>query len=145
MKKILLALSFATMLFSNDIIVKESTCSVENATLKLKHILKKRGVNIFAVINHSANARSIGLNLKPAVMVVFGKPKLGTRLMQQDPTAGLDLPLRILIYKDKNNKTKIAYRNGDWIKDKHNIKAHDTVAKINKALDNITNQITKCD
>ncbi len=144
MKKMILMIFVTSILFSNDIIVKESRCSVENVTYKLKNLLKKKGVSIFAVINHSANAKSVGLKLRPTIMVVFGKPKLGTKLMQQDQTAGLDLPLRILIYKDKDNKTKIAYRNGDWIKNKHNIKSQNVVFKINKALDNITNYIKEC-
>ena len=142
--KILLILAMALSLFANDIIVKESGCSVNKTTNNLKHILRNKGLSIFATINHGSNAKMVDLKLNESKMVVFGNPKLGTALMQQDMRAGLDLPLRVLIYKDSDGKVKMAYRDGSWLASKHILDAPKKIAKVNKAMDNITTKAGQC-
>ncbi len=144
MKKLFIVLVFTFSLFANDIIIKESRCDVYATVHNLKQILRSKGLEIFATINHGANAKAAGLAMPPAIMVVFGKAKMGTKLMQQDPTTGLDLPLRILIYKDKDGKTKMAYRDGDWLNEHHVLHASKIVQKINTALDKITTKAGQC-
>jgi hypothetical protein len=55
-------------------------------------------------------------------------------LMQQDMTVGLDLPLRILVFKDTDGKVKMAYRDGSWLASKHILDAPKKEKKINKAM-----------
>ena len=131
-------------LFANDIIVKESRCSVDVTVKHIKNIVEKKGLHVFAVINHSGNAEAVGLKLNKSKMIVFGNAKLGTGLMQQDMTTGLDLPLRILVFRDTDNKVKMAYRDGSWLKNHHLIEAQKKIAKMNKALDYITTKAGKC-
>jgi len=142
-------LLFITLLFlslnASDLVIKQSNCDAYQTTNILEKIIKSKNLDIFAKINHSANAKSVGMKLNPAIMLIFGKAQMGTKLMQQDPTAGLDLPLRILIYKDKDNSTKIAYRDGTWLKNTHIINAPKIIKKINNGLDKITNKaINEC-
>ena len=144
MKKLLLLTLLGFSLFANDIIVKKSSCDVYTTVHKLKQILRAKGLNIFATINHSANAKAVGLSMRSAIMVVFGKAQMGTKLMQQDPTTGLDLPLRILVYKDKDDKTKMAYRDGSWLVNKHIVNAPKIIQKMNNALDKITTKAGQC-
>src|SRR5207244_8544172 len=59
--------------------------------------LKSRGVQVFARIDHSANASAAGLVLPPTLVVIFGNAQAGTPLMAQAPGLALDLPLRILL------------------------------------------------
>lgn len=131
-------------LFSNDIIVKQSNCSVDETVQNIRNILRAKGLSIFATINHGGNAKSIGMNLNESKMIVFGNPKLGTALMQQDMRIGLDLPLRILVYTDVDGTTKMAYRDGSWLANKHVLNIPKKINKINTAMDNITTRAGKC-
>ena len=144
MQKLLLLVALGASLLANDIVIKKSSCSVDKTVKNLKHILRNKGLSIFATINHSANAKMVDMKLAPAKMLIFGNPRMGTALMQQDITVGLDLPLKILVYKDKDAIVKMAYRNGTWLNAKHVFDAPKKVAKINKALDKITNKAGQC-
>ncbi|MFK5937754.1 MAG: DUF302 domain-containing protein [Sulfurimonas sp.] len=144
MKKLLLTVVFSVSLMANNIIVKESHCSVDRTVHKIKKIVKKKGLHIFAMINHSGNAKMVNMKLNESKMIVFGNAKLGTALMQQDMTVGLDLPLRILVYKDSDGKVKMAYRDASWLADKHMLNAAKKIAKINNAMDKITTKAGQC-
>ena len=144
MKKLLIVVALGVTLFANDIIIKESTCSVDKTVKNLKQILRKKGLGIFATINHQANAKMVGMQLEESKMVIFGNPKMGTALMQQDITTGLDLPLRVLVYKDHDGRVKMAYRDGTWLKSKHVLEAPKKVKKMNMALQKITSKAGQC-
>lgn len=59
--------------------------------------LHRRHLCIYARFDHHANAESVGLEMPPTLVVVFGSPTVGTPVMQQEPEIAIDLPLRILI------------------------------------------------
>ena len=138
MRKLIALLFFSTLLFSGDIITKPSAYSVDETIERIKTIVEKKGLDIFAVIDHQGNARQVNMKLQPSKMIIFGNPKMGTDFMQQDMRAGLDLPLRVLVYKDNNGSVQIVYRDGTWLKDHHSIDAPKLVGKLNGALDKIT-------
>ena len=144
MKKFVLLIALGTLLAANDIIIKESSCSVDKTVQNLKQILRKKGLGIFATINHQANAKMVGMQLQKSKMVIFGNPKMGTAFMQQDITTGLDLPLRVLVYRDSDGRVKMAYRDGTWLSAKHVLNAPKKVKKMNRALDKITEKAGQC-
>ena len=143
-KKLLLIAAFSISLFAQGIIVKESHCSVNATVQHIKNIVAKKGLHVFAVINHSGNANAVGMKLNESKMVIFGNAKLGTSLMQQDMTVGLDLPLRILVYRDTDGKVKMAYRDGSWLANHHLLNAAKKIEKVNKALNKITTKAGQC-
>ncbi len=67
-----------------------------------------RGLAVFAQIDHAAAARDVGLEMPPEVVVLFGNPRAGTPLMQNDPRIGIELPLRILVW-DADGGTLVGY------------------------------------
>ncbi|QOP45054.1 DUF302 domain-containing protein [Sulfurimonas paralvinellae] len=144
MKKIVFILALGVSLFANDIIVKESHCSVKQTVEHFKGIVKAKGLHVFAVINHSGNARVVNMKLNESKMIVFGNAKLGTALMQQDMTTGLDLPLRVLVFRDTDGKVKMAYRDGSWLANHHLLNAKKKIAKMNNAMDKITTKAGQC-
>ena len=131
-------------LLANDIVVKESACSVDETVANIKSIVRAKGMGIFALINHQGNAKAVDMKLNESKMIVFGKAELGTSLMQQDMTVGLDLPLRVLVYKDNDGKVKMAYRDGSWLANKHILNAPKKVKKLNKGIENITTKAGQC-
>src|SRR5260370_31356674 len=71
--------------------------------------LGRRGITVFARIDHAAGARKAGLELADEELVIFGDPRAGTVLMQADASVGYELPLRLLIC-DAGGQTIIGYR-----------------------------------
>ncbi|HIP20378.1 MAG TPA: DUF302 domain-containing protein, partial [Sulfurimonas sp.] len=119
MRKITLILVMALSLMANEIILQESCSDVRTTANNIKDLVSTKGLTVFAIINHSGNAKMVDMKLNESKMVIFGNPRLGTTLMQQDMTVGLDLPLRILVFKDTDGKVKMAYRDGSWLASKH--------------------------
>ena len=144
MKKILIVLVLGLSLFANDVIVKETTCSVDKTVKNLKDIIRAKNLSIFAIVNHHGNAKAVDMKLPQAKMIMFGNPKIGTALMQQDMLVGLDLPIRILVYTDKDSKVKIAYRDGSWLATKHVLNAATKINKLNNVLDQMTRKAGTC-
>jgi uncharacterized protein (DUF302 family) len=91
------------------LIVARSRYDVPTTVERVSAALAQRGVRLFAVIDHAAGAREAGLALADEVVLVFGNAAVGTALMQADPRAGLDLPLRLLVWSDSGS-TSVAFR-----------------------------------
>lgn len=144
-KKLLLILALSFSLFANDIIIKESAYSVDETIENIRNIItnkgkQEKGLAVFTVIDHKANAANVNMQLNESKLIIFGNPMVGTLLMQEDMTIALDLPLKILVYKDAKGKTKVAYRDGSWIKSHHFLQEDNLVKKVDKAMDKITDK-----
>ena len=140
MRKAVLIVSLAVSLFANDIIFKNSNKSVEATMNKLQNIVSKKGFTVFAIVDHTAGARKVRMELAPSKEIIFGNPKMGTMLMQEKMEVGLDLPIRVLVFQDEKKKTKIAYRDGAWLDSEHNLTKKKLLNKMNFALDNMTTE-----
>lgn len=140
MRKVLLLVALGLSLFANDIIIKHSNQSVERTMDKLQNIVNKKGFTVFTVINHQLGADKVRMKMRPSEEIIFGNPKMGTVLMQENMVAGLDLPIRILVFQDEDLTTKIAYRDGSWLSNEHNLTKKKLINKMNFVLDNITTQ-----
>ena len=104
---------------SNGILSKPSNHSVDETLEKLKRILQAKGVNVFAIVDHSGEAEKVGLNMRPTKLVIFGNPKAGTPLMLAAPTTAIDLPLKILIWEDGQGKVWISYNSPAYLQQRH--------------------------
>ena len=111
----------------------ETQNDVPTAVAKLIATIKAKELTHFQTIDHAKNAKDAGLRLKPETVVIFGNPKMGTKLMQCNPSMGLDLPLRILFSTDYEGKTTITYTNPEYWSLKHNIKDKKCLGIIKKA------------
>ena len=111
----------------------QSQNSHKASVAKLKKLIKEEQLILFETIDHKANATAVNMNLKPETVVVFGNPKMGTVLMNCNPSMGLDLPLRILVSTDYEGITSFTYTNPEYWSLKHNIKDKNCLNIINKA------------
>lgn len=87
---------------------KTSPLSVDETVARLTAVIESRGLKLFAVIDHSGEARAAGLELRDTKVVIFGSPVAGTPVMQAAPLAALDLPLKVLVVAD-GDQTKLIY------------------------------------
>jgi len=109
------------------LITSPSPYSVEETTNKLLAKLKDKCINIFENINHSKVAHDVGLTLRDEVLLIFGDPKVGTYLMQEKASIGIDLPLKILVWQDENQNTQIGYLDPVEIGKIHGIQIHQNI------------------
>jgi uncharacterized protein (DUF302 family) len=124
----------------------ETENDVPAAVAKLVATIKANELTHFQTIDHAKNAKDVGLRLKPETVVVFGNPKMGTLLMQCNPSMGLDLPLRILFSTDYEGKTTITYTNPEYWSLKHNIKDKkclNIIKKAHIAMQNLAQEAAK--
>jgi uncharacterized protein (DUF302 family) len=82
------------------VIVARSAHTYRETVDRLSEAIERRGLTVFAHIDHAAAARESGLELGDEEVVLFGNPRAGTPLMQSDPRIGIELPLRILVWAD---------------------------------------------
>jgi uncharacterized protein (DUF302 family) len=103
--------------------------------------LRGKGIMIFAQIDHAAGAASVGLALEPTTLVVFGNPAAGTPLMRAAQTAGIDLPLKVLIWQ-RNGAVYLTYNDPSWIAARHGLgsKVSQAVAAMAAAVQSVARQ-----
>ena len=100
-------------------------------------------MNIFSTIDHQQGAIKAGLDLQPTVLVIFGNPKVGTKLMQCDQRIGLALPLKMLIWQDDNGVTWLGYWEPSNLKNKYDLDAcNETLEKVKNAMSNFAKAAT---
>jgi len=90
---------------------------------RLRAEILQRKLTIFAEIDHAAGAEAVGLTLRPLFLIIFGAAKGGTPLMQAAPTAGIDLPLKLLIWQDGEGETQVSYNDPDGLAKRHGLGA----------------------
>ncbi|HAS46254.1 MAG TPA: hypothetical protein DCS93_37585 [Microscillaceae bacterium] len=125
---------------STGIITKTSQQNFEATYQKLKNIIDNNpNLNIMLELDHQANAAKNGLDLRPTRIIVFGNPKLGTPLMQNAQTIGLDLPQKVLVYEEADGTVKVSYNDPLYLKGRHGLSETDEIlSKVVGALDKIT-------
>lgn len=104
----------------SGVTTKLSSRTVTETVERLLHLLEAKGQKLFAVIDQRAEARSVGLELRETTLVIFGNPASGTPVMDAVPLAGLDLPLKVLIWAD-GTQTKVSYVSPDTLATRHDL------------------------
>ncbi|WP_299821560.1 DUF302 domain-containing protein [uncultured Jannaschia sp.] len=104
------ACSIAPTLAFGDIMTVEAEGSVSAVMDRLESAVDEAGATVFARVDHGAGAEAAGLELQDAQLLIFGNPQLGTQAMQDDIRAGLQLPLRMLVYGDDSGIAQIAWQ-----------------------------------
>lgn len=127
----------------SELQTKESTLSVDKASEKLEKLLKDKEFKLFAKVEHDKAAKKENLELRPTRLFVFGKPEVGSKLMEVNSTIGLDLPMKILIYQDENGKTQVSFFKGSFLAARHGIDNQELTNKIDEVLEMLSNEILK--
>lgn len=94
----------------DDIIKVRSSGDVASIMDRLEAAVTEAGAKVVARVDHAAGAASVDLALDPSQLLIFGNPKMGTAAMQDDPMAGLFLPLKVLVYQDGEGQVWLAYQ-----------------------------------
>ncbi len=149
MRHLLLALAIAAGLIlpaargqaeMPTLVTKTSAYNVANTVERLQAAIAKRGATVFATIDHAAGAKSVGMDMEPSTLVVFGNPKLGTPFMLRKPIAGLDLPMHVLVWRE-GNLVNIGYWTPARIVETYGVKVDkDLLKSLTDAMAAITDE-----
>ena len=91
------------------VVTKRSPWSMADTVARLSAVAAARGMEVFAVIDHSGKARAVGLDLRDTKLVIFGSPSAATAVIKAAPLAALDLPLRVVVWEDEH-QTLVSYQ-----------------------------------
>jgi uncharacterized protein (DUF302 family) len=120
------------------LIAQPSRYSAGETVNRLEAALKANGMMVFGRLDHSQAAESVGLTLKPLVVVVYGNPKNGTPLFVRSPTLGIDLPQKFLVWEDTKGQVWLAYNSAEYlhqvIRPRHGVKGNPAQMKPQAAL-----------
>ena len=112
--------------------------SVDDTVSRITQLLESKGVKLFAVIDHSGEARAAGLELRDTKVVIFGNPAAGTPVMAAAPLAALDLPLKVLVWDD-GGQTRLSYAGPDQLAARYGLS--DELAARLAAIDTVTDAV----
>ena len=108
---------------SAGIISKHSSKSVAQTVDRLRRLIADRGFTVFNVIDHSGVAERVGVQMPESKLVMFGKPTVGAALMLAAPLAALDLPLKVLVWEDRNGAVSVSYNSPGFLAERHHVES----------------------
>ena len=100
-----------------------SRYSLDDTMRTLQEVFSEKGLQVFAVIDHSGEAEKVGLEMPPTKVLIFGSPKAGTPLMLAAPSLAIDLPLKALVAEDAEGKVSVTYNNPEYLRARHGFPA----------------------
>jgi uncharacterized protein (DUF302 family) len=106
---------------SDGVITKSSSMSVAEAIDGLRRVMADRGFMVFNVIDHSGVAERAGVEMPDSKLVMFGKPNVGATVMVAAPLAGLDIPLKVLVWEDGNGAVSVSYNSPGFMAERHHL------------------------
>ena len=106
---------------SDGLITIRSNHGPEETMNRFEMEVSRRGMTVFARIDHAAGAAAVGLPLRPIDLLVFGSPNAGAALMSSAQTMGIDLPLKALVWRDSSGATWLSYNDPAWIATRHRL------------------------
>jgi uncharacterized protein (DUF302 family) len=106
---------------ANGLVQIASRYSAEKTVRRLEAAFAEKGLQVFALIDHSGEAEKAGLKMRPTKVLIFGSPKGGTPLMVAAPSLAIDLPLKALVAEDAEGKVSVTYNDPEYLKARHGV------------------------
>jgi uncharacterized protein (DUF302 family) len=116
--------------------------SATQTMARLEAAVQERKLTVFAKIDHAAGAAKINKTLRPTELLIFGNPQGGTPLMECAQTAGIDLPLKALVWQDAAGTVMLSYNDPAYLAKRHGAAACPVVENLSKALNGIAQAAT---
>jgi uncharacterized protein (DUF302 family) len=141
---LLLLGSLAAPAFAADgLIAVKSPYSAKETMSRLEDIVKSRGLNVFARVDHAAGAAKIGKTLRPTDVLIFGNPQGGTPLMECAQSMGIDLPLKALVWEDAAAQVWVGYNDPAYLAKRHEAGTCAAVENVSKALAGVVSAVVE--
>lgn len=147
LRKIAAALCLAALVLTpvasaaDGLIAVKSPRGVDESMDRLEALVRQRGLNVFARIDHAAGASRIGASLRPTQLLIFGNPQGGTPFMQCAQELGIDLPLKALVWEDAAAQVWIGYNDPGYLARRHGVESCPVVDGLRKALSGLVDGV----
>ena len=105
----------------NGLMQVASQRTVDETVQRVESILGERGLQLFALVDHSAEAAKVGMKTRPTKLLIFGSPKGGTPVMVAAPSIAIDLPLKALVSEDETGKVWVSYNAPEYLQQRHGV------------------------
>lgn len=115
---------------SSGIIRIKSEFGMDETLARIKKDIQTKGIRFFDEIDQAQLGAGAGIKLHPSVLVLFGNPPLGVQFLTASPYAGLDWPVRMLVFQDDAGQVWIAYTDFAYIGKRHHLKDRDAQLKM---------------
>jgi uncharacterized protein (DUF302 family) len=108
---------------ASGFVSQRSPHSVDQTVTRLKAILEAKGVMLFALVDHSGEAKKAGIEMPPTKLLIFGNPAAGTPVMLAAPSIAIDLPLKILVWQDAEGAVWLSWNSPEYLQQRHGVPA----------------------
>jgi uncharacterized protein (DUF302 family) len=122
---------------ADGLIALKSPHSAKATMDKLEEVVKGKGLNVFARIDHAAGAAKVGRTLRATELLIFGNPQGGTPFMECAQSVGIDLPLKALVWEDEQKQVWLGYNDPAFLAQRHEAASCPAAAGLRKALDGL--------
>lgn len=132
----------ADELAENGIVLLRSAYGLDETVRRIKQDVADKGIMFFQDIDQARLAADAGIDLRPSRLLVFGNPPLGSQFMTSNPTAGIDWPVRLLVFEDAQGRVWAEYNDFDYIARRHGITDRDAQFKMaSEVIASITSSV----
>jgi uncharacterized protein (DUF302 family) len=139
---LMLPVGMAKATGDDGIVHIKSAYSIPETIKRIKKDVADKGITFFDEIDQSKLAADAGVTLSPSTLLVFGNPPLGTLFLTSNPSAGLDWPVRVLVYQDEKGDVWVNYTDFMWIAHRHGIADRDeSFKKASEVITSITSTV----
>ena len=147
-----IAILFSVTVFAtpnvDGLITQPSANSVDVTIEKFEAATEKRGLKVFARLDHAAATESVGLEMPRATVIVFGNPRIGTPVFIETPTVAIDLPPKAMVWEDADGKVFLSYNSAEFLFDtiyaRHGIQSDkEAMAKVASLYAEIADEAVK--
>lgn len=135
MKKIVFTLLVLAVGLMASMIEKKSSFDFKTTVANMEKNIEQNGFMIYAKIDHKANATKVGSYSPNAVTFIYANPKDTARIMMHDSKASFDLPQKVLIYDDIDDKTIVVYEPFKDLKTRYEVSRCQIVDTISEKID----------
>ena len=138
--------SFSALSGAGDdgIIRVKSAYPISETVARAKQDVAGKGIMFFSEVDQSKLAAGVGITLRPSILLTFGNPPLGTQFITSNPNAGLDWPVRLLVFENEKGEVWTAYTDFAWIARRYGIKDREAQFKMaSTVIASITASVAK--
>jgi uncharacterized protein (DUF302 family) len=122
---------------ADGLVALKSPYSAKATMDKFEELVEQRGLNVFARIDHAADAAKVNKSLRPTEVLIFGNPQGGTPFMECAQSVGIDLPLKALVWEDSSAQVWLGYNDPAFLAQRHGVAQCPAVENLRKALNGL--------
>ena len=108
----------------------ESQYGVDETVARIKADVAAKGIRFFSEIDQADLAKGADIALNRSTLVQFGNPPLGIQFLTASPYAGLDWPVRMLVFQDDDGHVWVCWTDFAYIARRHHIDSRSAQFKM---------------